>query len=753
MSDSLNMSRGHAAFNEALLETTLDCIALLDLDGRLISVNEPGLAALEIDDFAGLQGQAWASLWPDEHRDEVAAAVAAAAAAGRTVRFSAFGPTARGNPKWWEVSVAPVRDAGGRPERLLSSARDVTTDRQLASQLRAEREFSRDAVEHNPHMFWVADAAGQILRVNGARLRFLGLSDDEANRTGWLKLLHPDDRAGYVEAGARASKVRGNFDHRFRLLAGDGAYRWVRSRAYPKLGDDGLIQRWYGYCEDIHDGVMAQRELVESERRLATLVGHLPGMAYRCEPDVPWRLEYASEGAEALTGYPASEFTGKRLAWAEIVHPEDTGAVSGTVAAAVAKGEKFSLTYRIIHRSGEVRWVLERGQPVYEDGTLRCLEGFIGDISEQKRNEEQLRASELRFATIFLQASVGIALSVTGQGILLANDRLGAILGREAGELRGLTSRELTHPDDLEWSQSLFEQGARTGEPLCIEKRYLRPDGSTVWCRSSFAFMPHGTDGTPLAIIVVEDISEQRATAAQLREMQSELVHVARVSAMGSVAAGLAHELNQPLTAVSNYVSGSRRLLARHGAEAHAVVDEALQRASESALLAGNIVRSLREMVQKTEPRKTPAAVADLVNNAVALTMPDRGSRTPLRIELDASMDTITADRVQIQQVLVNLLRNALEAVEHAPRKRIEITTAARGSNELVFRIEDSGPGVSAELKRQLFAPFVSTKEGGMGVGLSISKTIVENHGGELWVEDAPGGGAAFSFSLPLDAS
>lgn len=621
------MSRAQAAaFNHALLETTLDCIALLDVDGRLISINGPGLRALEIDDIADVPGQDWLSFWHDQHRGQAAAAIAAALDGG-TTRFSAFGPTLKGTPKWWEVSVAPIHEPRGPSQRLLATARDVTTDRQLASQLHAEREFSHDAVENNPHMFWVADAAGQILRVNGARLRFLGLGDDEANRTGWLKLLHPDDRNDYVEAGARASKARGNFDHRFRLRTGDGDYRWVRSRAYPKLGDDGLIERWYGYCEDVHDGVMAQRELVESERRLATLVGHLPGMAYRCEPDMPWLVEYASEGAEALTGHCAADLTGGKLTWADIIHPDDANTVASTVEAAVVRREKFSLAYRIIHRSGEVRWVLERGQPVYEDGELRCLEGFIGDITEQKRNEEQLR------------------------------------------------------------------------------------------------------------------------------EMQSELVHVARVSAMGSVAAGLAHELNQPLTAVSNYVNGSRRLLARHGADAHAVIDEALQRASESAILAGSIVRSLREMVQKTEPRKGPAAVVDLVNNAVALTMPDRGRRTPLRIELDPSIATITADRVQVQQVLVNLLRNALEAVERAPRKQIEITTTPRGENELVFCVADSGPGVSAELKRELFAPFVSTKEDGMGVGLSISKTIVENHGGELWVEDAAGGGAIFCFSLPIDAS
>ena len=626
MHDSLDLPREAAApLCAALLETTVDCITLLDLDGCLISINGPGLVALEIDDFAGLRGQSWSSLWPDG-RDEFAAAVVAAGGGG-TVRFSAYGPTARGNPRWWDVCVAPIRGADGRHDRLLAVARDVTTERQLASQLRAEREFSRDALENNPHMFWIADAAGHILRVNGARLRFLGLSDDEATRTGWLKRLHPEDRAGYVDAGVRASKARGNFDHRFRLLTGDGDYRWVRSRAYPKLDDDGMIQRWYGYCEDIHDGVMAQQERVESERRLATLVRHLPGMAYRCRPEVPWHLEYASEGAEALTGYAPGDFVSGRLAWAEIVHPEDTGAISASIEAAIANGEKFSLTYRIIHRSGDVRWVLERGQPVYEDGELRCLEGFIGDISDQKRSEEQLR------------------------------------------------------------------------------------------------------------------------------EMQNELVHVARVSAMGSVAAGLAHELNQPLTAVSNYVSGSRKLLARHGVDAHAVIDEALHRASESAILAGTIVRSLREMVQKTEPRKAEATVADLVNNAVTLTMPDRGSRMLLRINLDPSIPTVSADRVQIQQVLVNLLRNALDAVERAPRKQIEITAAARGENELVFRVADSGPGVPAELKRELFAPFVSTKEDGMGVGLSISKTIVENHGGELWVEDAAGGGAVFSFSLPVDAS
>jgi C4-dicarboxylate-specific signal transduction histidine kinase len=239
-----------------------------------------------------------------------------------------------------------------------------------------------------------------------------------------------------------------------------------------------------------------------------------------------------------------------------------------------------------------------------------------------------------------------------------------------------------------------------------------------------------------------------RRDAAELRRLQAELIHVSRLSAMGTMASTLAHELNQPLMAVSSYISGSRRLLSNpEGCKDEA--REALLAAEAAALRAGQILRRLREFVARGHVSVKPEKLDTMVAEACDLGFVDQHLLgVSHRVELDRSCGWVAADRVQVQQVLINLFRNAVDAMRGAPGKEVAIRSAPAPGDMVEISVSDTGPGVSSEVRDALFSPFQSTKPGGMGIGLSISRTIVEAHGGKIWAEDSPGG-AVFRFTLP----
>ena len=248
----------------------------------------------------------------------------------------------------------------------------------------------------------------------------------------------------------------------------------------------------------------------------------------------------------------------------------------------------------------------------------------------------------------------------------------------------------------------------------------------------------------------IRDLTERQQTEARLQDLQSELVHVSRLTAMGEMASALAHELNQPLSAIANYMKGSRRLLEGSPDERAPVLREAMDKAAEQALRAGQIIRRLRDFVARGESERRVEDVKKLVEEASALALvgaKDRGVR--VRFEFDPRTNFVLADKVQVQQVLLNLMRNAIEAMEEA---RSAILSSPRRSRRTIWSqisVSDTGTGIAPEISAQLFQPFVTTKRQGMGVGLSISRTIVEAHGGTIVPRANPGGGTIFSFTLP----
>lgn len=248
----------------------------------------------------------------------------------------------------------------------------------------------------------------------------------------------------------------------------------------------------------------------------------------------------------------------------------------------------------------------------------------------------------------------------------------------------------------------------------------------------------------------VRDLTERQETDSRLQELQAELVHISRLTAMGEMASTLAHELNQPLSALANYVQGSRRILEDRTDETSGILRQALDKAAEQALRAGEIIRRLRDFVARGETERRVESLVKLVEEASALALvgaKEQGVR--VRFLLDPRIDLVLVDKVQIQQVLLNLMRNAIEAMANAPRRELVIGAEPAADGMAVISVADTGSGISDEIAAQIFQPFVTTKRQGMGIGLSISRTIVESHGGEIATRPNAGGGTIFQFTIP----
>jgi two-component system sensor kinase FixL len=324
------------------------------------------------------------------------------------------------------------------------------------------------------------------------------------------------------------------------------------------------------------------------------------------------------------------------------------------------------------------------------------------------------------------------------------------LFGWSAEEAIGRNVKLLMPSPYREEHDGYLDRYYRTSEPRIIGIGRVvvgeRKDGSTFPMELAVGEM-QGKDGRFFTGFV-RDLTERQQTERRLQEMQSELVHVSRLTALGEMASALAHEINQPLSAIANYVTGSRQLLGRDNVDREKV-RRALDLASEQALRAGQIIRRLRDFVARGDTERRIESLPRLLQEASALALVGAKEHGVLvRFDVDRKVDLVLVDKVQVQQVLLNLIRNAMDSMEGAPRRELRISARLLPPDMVELAVADTGGGISDEIEGQLFQPFVTTKPTGMGIGLSISRTIVESHGGRLWAEGNDDGGATFRFTL-----
>lgn len=435
------------------------------------------------------------------------------------------------------------------------------------------------------------------------------------------------------------------------------------------------------------------------------------------------------------------------------LEPQDREPTVQAVQRSVETGCSFDMQYRVRGQSQSSHWVRARGSVVKdEQGTPRHLSGIVIDIDEQKQIEEALRTREGHLRSI-LETIPDAMIVIDSSGIMQffssAAERQFGYTEREA---IGQNVNMLMPNPDRSRHDGYLTRYRSTGERHIIGIGRIvtgrRKDGTTFPMHLSIGEMQSG--GVLHFTGFVRDLTEHQQTQARLQELQSELVHVSRLSAMGEMASALAHELNQPLAAISNYMNGSRRLLATSSDPNRPKLEDALDRAAEQAIRAGQIIRRLRDFVARGESEKRVESLSKLVEEAGALSL--TGSREQgvrLRFNLDPHHDLVLVDRVQIQQVLVNLFRNALEAMTQSPQRELVASNGPVAEDMIEIAVSDTGPGFPDDVKQNLFQTFFTTKGTGMGVGLSISRSIIEAHGGRMWAEVNPSGGATFRFTLP----
>ena len=459
-----------------------------------------------------------------------------------------------------------------------------------------------------------------------------------------------------------------------------------------------------------------------------------------------------SEAARKLFGVSDSDPVSYEL-FLSLLEPDDRRRTEQAIHAAAENGRSFDLSYPLRKPSGSLHWVRVRGGVTQEPGgAQQYLSGVVFDVNEEKQLERTLRTREGHLQSI-LETVPDAMIVIDGNGIMqffsTAAERQFGYLEQE---VIGKNVSLLMPEPDRSRHDAYLARYLSTGERHIIGIGRIvtgqRKDGTTFPMHLSVGEAQSG--GVPYFTGFVRDLTEQQQTQARLQELQSELVHISRLSAMGEMASALAHELNQPLAAISNYMKGCRRLLAGSSDPNRVKIENAMDRAAEQAIRAGQIIRRLRDFVARGESEKRVESLSKMIEEAGALGLAGaREQGVRIKFNLDPGYDLVLVDRVQVQQVLVNLFRNALEAMAQSKERQLIASNRPVDFDLIEVCVSDTGHGFTDDVEKNLFQTFFTTKEAGMGVGLSISRSIIEAHGGKMWAQSNQTGGATFRFTLP----
>jgi two-component system sensor kinase FixL len=495
-------------------------------------------------------------------------------------------------------------------------------------------------------------------------------------------------------------------------------------------------------------------QLHETAGQLEMLFQNLPGMAYRCTGQANRPMEFVSEGCQKLSGYSGSDFVEQRVFWGDLIHPDDRDSVSRKIRQAVDNADAYEIEYRIVTRAKQERWMWERGRAVSLEGrnnNIR-LEGFISDVTDRKRAVTALiEARAFSEAVVDTAAEAVITIDASG-AIETFNRAAQQMFGYSVEEVQGKNVNVLMpEPYQAEHDQYIARY-LETNEAHIIgsgrEIIAQRKDGSDFPIHLAVSEVHNRQERKFVGLI--RDISLQRAAENEARQHREQLAHADRLYMLGEMATGIAHEINQPLTAISLFAAAGKRLF---GAGSQDRLPEIFEKLNQHAQRAGAVIERMQTMARRQESAKEIVDCNALVEEAAKLAEAEARIRDmTIEVVTENELPSVVVDTVQIQQVVLNLLRNGMEAmrsVDCRDGNSIRLQTQFGDDGDVEVAVIDKGCGVSEEVAKKLFTPFSTTKESGMGMGLSISRAIVIAHGGQLDFYNNDTGGATFFFTLP----
>jgi len=514
--------------------------------------------------------------------------------------------------------------------------------------------------------------------------------------------------------------------------------------------DEGRPTGMLGVARDVSERRRVEEELQESRRRMATLLGNLPGMAYRCRNDRDWTMEFVSEGCRYLTGYSPEDLVGnRRVAYAHVIHPNDRERVWKEVQRAVAQNRAFTIEYRILPVDGRRCWVRERGLAVQDPvGAEEALEGFIAEITPLVDAEGALRESERRYREMFRRLPIQTYTwrLVDGEFVLEdANEATRVATSGGIDEEFGRAASDFY--SDLPEVVAEMHRCVRSGEVIKVERDYqYRTTGKVCRLVMTHSFIP-----PDLVMVHADDVTQQRQTEDQLRVSQ-------KMEAIGQLAGGVAHDFNNLLTVINSYARFVIEELPV-GDPIRADVAEIERAGDRATALTGQLLAFGRRQVRRPELLSINHVVDGLESMLSRLI----GEDIELRIRLADDLRAVEADPGQVEQVIMNIAVNARDAMPRGGKLTIETSNveldrayAARRvsvspGSYVLLAMTDSGHGMDARTRDRIFEPFYTTKEKGRGTGLGMSTVygIVKQSNGNIWVYSEPGLGTTFKVYLP----
>ncbi len=542
--------------------------------------------------------------------------------------------------------------------------------------------------------------------------------------------------------------------HESRVTDKNGRIMYQHTTANVAFRDkDGKPTAVIEVSRDITERKKAQEALAESEAKYRTLVEQIPSVTYVASLDEVSSTLYISPQIERLLGFKPEKWLKEVDLWTRQMHPDDHKRVLDQLKTSRQADEKFVSEYRMYAKDKRIVWIHDEAAVAKDqDGKALFVQGIMSDITERKQTEEALRESEKRFRE-FAELLPEIVGETNNQGRLtFVNRRAYDVFGYSREEMEGkLNVLDVLVPEDHDRASANIKR-ILAGEDLGGNDYTARKkDGST------FPITVYSTailrDGKPAGIrIIIVDITRQRDAESQAQEHQAQLMHISRLSTVGEMASGLAHELNQPLSAIMSYANASLRTVKAENVDMEKVFQN-LEMVALQSKRAGEIIRRIREFVRKQKPNREKVDANKLVKEVVSFVQADiRSNKVVLKLSLARKISKVNADSIQIEQVLLNLIRNAIEAMaESKPdQRKLTISTLSTKSKCIELAVSDTGHGLDDEILAQVFEPFFTTKTEGLGIGLSISRSIVEAHGGTLSAKSNPQGGSTFKFTLPI---